>query len=434
MGLVDYSDSESESEAVQQKPAAPATTLAAPKKPFQKLLDRSGKIVVNLPAASASPSTDASADVDDEQPPAKRAKTSGGSRFSNLGSFLPPPKKTAPAATGSARKPGTAPAPGVHLKTAAEPAFIRGADSDFNEDGDGDSTSDAAASTPSGMNLPPPNSTSTAGPSIPEGQKPEEEVKLVGKPLMFKPLSVARKKAPAKNKKKDQPPVTAGSGPDIAGPQSGPAATAAAAATSTEPPKKKVSLFSMSDDTDGSSGPSNNTAAPIDTYEPIFTTPDQPTDFAQQQQEDDVTSAYPTYHQPPPATHHHHQQHQQQQQQQQQTLTSLADGLSPAARRELFGRADAKGRPNQADNETTPLLPANAKVVTFDMEREYAHNEALRASGAQQAYNPVRSIAPGKHSLRQVVSMAQSNRGALEDSFARARSSKRDAAGRYGWK
>jgi hypothetical protein len=72
-------------------------------------------------------------------------------------------------------------------------------------------------------------------------------------------------------------------------------------------------------------------------------------------------------------------------------------------------------------------------VINFNMEREYAHNEALRASGAQQAHNPVRSIAPGKHSLRQVVNMAQSNQGALEESFARAKGSQREAAGRYGW-
>jgi len=78
-------------------------------------------------------------------------------------------------------------------------------------------------------------------------------------------------------------------------------------------------------------------------------------------------------------------------------------------------------------------MPAGARVVNFNMEREYAANEALRASG-EQVYNPVRAIAPGKHSLRQVVSMAQNNQSALEDSFAQGKNNRKDAAGRYGWK
>ncbi|KAG7290580.1 hypothetical protein NEMBOFW57_000583 [Staphylotrichum longicolle] len=322
MGLVDYSDSESDSENGQQKPTP--TPSAAPKKPFQKLLDRSsgaGKILVNLPAASTTP--DASAE--DEQPPAKRAKTSGGSRFSSLGSFLPPPKKTAATApAASARTSGTAPAPGVHLRTAAEPAFVRGG-GNGNPDADGDATH--SLSTPDAK-----------GPSIPEGQKPEEEVKLVGKPLMFKPLSVARKKAPLKTKKKDTP-----------------------------------------------SG----------------------------DEESDVTSAYPIYQPAPTPTD---------QNQHDETFSSLADTLSPPgpARAVRPQRPQhQRRRPRRLPRLVGPAAPPGAKVITFDMEREYAHNEALRASGAQQAYNP----------LRQVVNMAQSNQGALEESFARAKSNQRDAAG-----
>ncbi|KAK4043999.1 mitotic checkpoint regulator, MAD2B-interacting-domain-containing protein [Parachaetomium inaequale] len=388
MGLVDYSDSDSEAETVQQKPTPAATAAAASKKPFQKLLDRStgaGKIVVNLSAASAA----ADASVEDEQPPAKRAKTAGGSRFSSLGSFLPPPKKTAAAPAASGRK-GSAPAPGVHLRTGAEPAFARGGGDGETEDVDGDATA---------------NSKARAGPSIPEGQKPEEEVKLVGKPLMFKPLSVARKKAPAKNKKKDAAPFANGPSP---GGQNGPTTTTPAATPSTAPPPtKKISLFSMGDDE-----PVSATPTQTGTYEPLFTAPNP--NPLNEEEETSVTSAYPTYHDQPPT---------QQQQNQTEDLTTLTSHLSRAARRELFGRSD----------DTSSVLPPNAKVINFNMEREYAHNEALRASGAQQAHNPVRSIAPGKHSLRQVVSMAQSNRDALEESFARAKGNQRDAAGRYGW-
>ncbi|KAH6636553.1 mitotic checkpoint regulator, MAD2B-interacting-domain-containing protein [Chaetomium tenue] len=402
MGLVDYSDSESDTETVPQPKPNPAA--AATKKPFQKLLDRSsgpGKIVVNLSTAGAAP--DASAE--NEQPPAKRVKTAGTSRFSGLGSFLPPPKRaaattsTGPAALG--RKSGTAPAPGVHLRTGAEPAFARGGGEDGSTDVDGDLA---------------PGSKSRAGPTIPEGQKPEEEVKLVGKPLMFKPLSVARKKAPAKSKKKDPIPQGASAFSGAAAPQNQPSTTAPPTESSTAPPpKKKVSLFSMDDDeTTPTANPT--TFATTGTYQPLFPSASEST---LPDEESDVTSAYPTYQPQEPATQ---QQQQQQHQHQHQTLTSLTDGLSRAARRELFGRSDSSNAPS---------LPANAKVISFDMEREYAHNEALRTSGAAQpAYNPVRSIAPGKHSLRQVVNMAQSNQEALEESFARAKSSQKDAAGR----
>ncbi|KXX75094.1 hypothetical protein MMYC01_208035 [Madurella mycetomatis] len=410
MGLVDYSDSESESETVQQKPTAPATASAVTsKKPFQKLLDR-GKIVVNLPAASAGAETTAEV----EQPPAKRVKTAGGSRFSSLGSFLPPPKKTAASATaGDAKKTGGAPAAGVHLRTAAEPAFVRGGnDVDTSEDAGDDRNTTYAL----GLNLPAP---APKGPSIPDGQKPEEEVKLVGKPLMFKPLSVARKKTPAKNKKKDAFTAAAMTAPNAATMQNGSTAAATAAAppsTEQEPPKrKKISLFSMGED--DASPSATTTTAPTGTYEPLFTDDQTGTSTAAEHEEDAVTSAYPAYQQQPP-----------QPPSQQHTLTSLADSLdlTPAARRELFGRANAR------DNASA-VLPPNAKVISFDMEQEYARNEALRASG-EQVYNPVRSIASGKHSLRQVVNMAQSNQSALEDSFARAKGNKRDAAGRYGWK
>ncbi|KAK3899819.1 mitotic checkpoint regulator, MAD2B-interacting-domain-containing protein [Staphylotrichum tortipilum] len=406
MGLVEYSDSESEGEPVQQK-STPAPAPAS-KKPFQKLLDRSsgagkGKILVNLSAASAAPDT-----PEDSQPPAKRAKIAGGSRFSALGSFLPPPKKTGLAAsTPSARATGTTPAPGVHLRTAAEPAFSRRADGDGDSIGfDGDTTQ-----------------TTSKGPSIPEGQKPEEEVKLVGKPLMFKPLSVARKKAPLKTKKKDSSAVAAGPTPSGAPRANITATTKAAAPVPSAPlPKKKISLFSIDDDEPATTAPAAPASAGA--YEPVFTSAPEP---APTEDESNVTSAYPSYHSQPtaPVGGQYHPNHEHE-----QAFSSLADTLSPAARRELFGRSNDNG----ASRGGGGVLPANAKVITFDMEREYDHNEALRASGAaQQVYNPVRSIAPGKHSLRQVVNMAQSNQGALEESFARAKSNQKDAAGRYGW-
>ncbi|KAK0738387.1 mitotic checkpoint regulator, MAD2B-interacting-domain-containing protein [Schizothecium vesticola] len=398
MGLVDYSDSDSDSDSKptpKPQPAAAASTSTTSKKPFQKLIDRSGsgagKIVVSLPSASS---------ADAEEPPAKRAKTIGasssGSRFSNLGSFLPPPKKTNASVakpTSSAR--GGAPAPGVHLRTAAEPAFRRSSGIEDDEDGNSRESGSGGGSS-LGNALPPPKRT-PAGPSIPEGMKPESEVKLVGKPLMFKPLSVMRKPA-AGTKKKTLPPGFSRSKPPSA------STTAAATPLADPPAKKKVSLFSTDDDDD----PPTNTAADPEpssgAYEPLFATAPAVHDTA---------TDTPDYIPPPQQEHH-----------QAPAGNAITDGLqlSAKARRELFGRT---GNPD--------VLAANTRVVNFNMEQEYEHNEALRQSG-DQAFNPVRSIAPGKHSLRQMVNMVQSNQSALEDSFAQGQANKRDAAGRYGWK
>jgi hypothetical protein len=96
--------------------------------------------------------------------------------------------------------------------------------------------------------------------------------------------------------------------------------------------------------------------------------------------------------------------------------------LSAAARRELFGRDKTGAKAQMA-----------AKVLNFDMDREYAHNEAVRASGETQLHNPVRAIQPGKHSLRQLVNAVQTQKDALEESFAAGKSNKREAGSRYGW-
>ena len=95
MGLVDYSDSESEGEG-----PAPVVAETAPKRPFEKIVNSAGKgkgkILVSLPSASAD--TAAAAEGDEERP-VKRAKMGGGGRFSGFSSFLPAPKTTAAAAT-----------------------------------------------------------------------------------------------------------------------------------------------------------------------------------------------------------------------------------------------------------------------------------------------------------------------------------------------
>lgn len=198
MGLVDYSDSESETEAVAKPvPATKQPTASGSKKPFQKVVDRSkpGKIRVSLPGSSSG-QDDSNAAAGGDEPPAKRARISKGGAFSGFNSFLPPPKNIGkkPASSAVASTSGSsssgdkgknAPRPGVHLKTGAAPGFSRNVDGDTGDDVDGD---EKLASN-GGMKLP--------EPTIPAGQKPADEVKLVGKPLMFRPLSVSRKK-PAK--------------------------------------------------------------------------------------------------------------------------------------------------------------------------------------------------------------------------------------------
>ncbi|KAF4467602.1 stress activated map kinase interacting [Fusarium albosuccineum] len=394
MGLVDYSDSDgsgSEAEAPVKTAPKPAATS---KKPFQKVVDRSnpGKIVVNLPQLSDQKQND-------DGPPTKRVKTGGSGLFSGFNSFLPAPKnanKPKPAAStvtsSELRKPG------INFKTSAAPGFSR------RTEDDGDTPS---GNTQGGMGLPPPKA--AAQPSIPEGQKPADEVKLVGKPLMFKPLSVARN--PQKKKK-----LNAGvTKPAAASPQSqgqvasgGTEATAALEA-SPAPAPKKVSLFSMhTEEPSEPSDPGKRTGA----YEPMFATQESSLasddsaygDYAQYASHSQTGPSATTL----PGS---------------ESLGNVADdlNLTAAQRRELFGRG---GLGNQAAK----------KVINFNMDREYQHNEEIRAAGEQQIHNPVRAIqGGGKHSLRQLVSNVQNQREALEDSFAKGKSNRKEASSRYGW-
>jgi ubiquinone biosynthesis protein UbiJ len=105
-----------------------------------------------------------------------------------------------------------------------------------------------------------------------------------------------------------------------------------------------------------------------------------------------------------------------------ESLDNVADdlNLSAAARRELFGRGGGDGQMAK-------------KVINFNMDREYQHNEELRAAGEQQTHNPVRAIHSGKHSLQQLVRNVASQRDALEESFAKGKSNRREASSRYGW-
>ncbi|MCJ1430535.1 hypothetical protein MMC29_008453, partial [Sticta canariensis] len=104
-----------------------------------------------------------------------------------------------------------------------------------------------------------------------------------------------------------------------------------------------------------------------------------------------------------------------------QSLDSIASdlNLSDSAKRQLLGR--------QRGN--TSII----NVVNFNTDQEYAANEILRQAGEQVQHNPVRSIAPGKHSLKQLVSAVSNQKDALEEQFASGRRNKKEAGSKYGW-
>ncbi|CAH0043172.1 unnamed protein product [Clonostachys solani] len=384
MGLVDYSESDSsDNEApAAPKPVAQTQQNRPSKKPFQKVVDRSnpGKIVLNLPQ----PKADGAANTSDE-PPAKRARTGGkGGMFSGLNSFLPPPKnanKPVVSSSGAISKPK----PGVNLKTSAAPGFSREGEDEEGQPGSGGG---------GGLNLPPPKS--QAAPSIPEEQKAAEDVKLVGKPLMFRPLSVARNP-----KKKKAPKAAAPVAPSTA---KSVISEGLQAAPQPAPAPKKVSLFSLH--TEESSGPSASSGQD-GAYEPLFDTQDTATES--------VTGPYATQQQHIPTAAVSNQS---------ESLQYIVDdlNLSAAERRELFGRGGLSA------------AQSAKKVINFNMDREYQHNREVQASGEQQIHNPLRSInAEGKSSLKQLVQNAQTQREALEENFAKGKSNRKEASSRYGW-
>jgi hypothetical protein len=387
MGLVDYSDSEdsdnSEAPAISQAPAISS------KPAFQKVVDRTnpGKIRVSLPQ------TGPKLDTNGDEPPAKRAKMGGGA-FGGFNSFLPAPKRTGVVGGGALgggnanKKSGLG--AGVSLKTGAAPGFSR--ELEESEGPDVEAGYERNAANEGGLSLPAPK-TST------DVVKPAEEVKLVGKPLMFKPLSVARN--PAK-KKKQQPSAAAVSAterPPITQPK----------------PKQKVSLFSVSAEADDV--PSLVTKGE---YEPMI--------YGAAAEEDTVNahddlvgySSDPYNSSVPPP----HAKTQSMPAAGPQSLSDIASdlGLSAADRRQLFGRQ--KG---------TRGTPSATKIINFNTDQEYLHNEELRASGEQVMHNPVRAIAPGKHSLKQLVNAAASQKDALEESFAKGKNNRAEASSRYGW-
>lgn len=386
MGLVDYSDSDSEIE--QPTPAVKAPQPSSRSKPaFAKVVDRSnpGKVKVSLPQIASQ------ADTGGNEPPAKRAKISGGGAFGGFNSFLPAPKRPAQTTSttlgGGGQSQKSEPNARFSFKTGAAPAFDRGeSESKGGYGAAQDASADAEES---------------------EFKEPMEEVKLVGKPLMFRPLSVSRK--PVKKK-------VASAAANVQLPTPNPVTPQLAQ----NAPRPKVSLFSMSTESDSFS--STATSSTPNEYRPMMYEGTQETDDNQNEESQEFQASYedftpsasqnvlPAVPTPPVS----------------QSLDDIAGdlNLSAADRRQLFGRQRG-GRGGQGQSAM--------KVINFNMDKEYLHNEELRAAGEQVALNPVRAIAPGKHSLKQLVNAAVQQKDALEESFAKGKSNRQEASSRYGW-
>ncbi|KAI9853028.1 MAG: hypothetical protein M1838_002807 [Thelocarpon superellum] len=412
--LVDYSDSGSS-----EGETAPAPKPVAGKKStFQKVVDRSNPHKIRVDLAGLATDDTANGATPPTDRPAKRARTGGGA-FSGFNDLLPAPKRTgraggggdaAAAASGSrpeARSRGLG--NGVSLKTGATPGFSRepepapesglesGArnyEEHYQHYRGGPATLEG--SPPEKMTSDVPTLASTTGTD-------QVEVKKTGKSTMFKPLSVARN---AKKKK----PVKTGVVEKTLPPHD----TAQASSQASSRP----SLFSLNEDF--SAAP---TVPSTGNYHPMIyrsgTPPDDvesPPDLAVPKDGGaaDETSLPPGHDLPSLSASDS------------QSLDTIADdlNLTAAARRQLFGRQKGAG---------AGPMPAAVKVINFNTDQEYAANESLRASGDTVQHNPVRAIAPGKHSLKQLLGAASAQKEALEEHFASGRRNKKEAGSRYGW-
>ena len=406
MALVSYSDSEeSGDEAPQATPASLKKVAVTAPKPttksvVQKLVDPSNphKIKISLPEIQ---SASKEGDEEVDGPPAKRAKTGSGA-FSGFNSFLPAPKRSATTHGGSGPKRGGL-GSGVNLKTGATPGFSRepvptyGEDSEMLGASGGQEMENTKAATPVEA-----EESSSEAPSILE--KPKVEPKKTGSAMMFKPLSVARK--PQKKKPASTPKFVEklSTGPSL-GSQSEP-----------EPRKLvKPSLFSLpSPDESSVVAPGSVGEYKPMIYEAKSTTADQEynnvvdgSDFSEQEPNQPPAYSIPNSSSTPKNT---------------QSLDAIAAdlNLSKSARRQLMGRG-VKGDASAIN------------VLNFNTDEEYASNELLRQAGETVKVNPVRAIAAGKHSLRQLINAASSQKEALEEHFASGKRNKKEAGSKYGW-
>ncbi|EKV04035.1 Mitotic checkpoint protein PRCC, C-terminal [Penicillium digitatum] len=400
MVLVGYSDSEGSDAETNTTPAPQIskTKTVGSKTGFQIDRSNSGKIRVAIPEIkSEHPSGE-----ETEDGPRKKARLGGGGGLSGFNAFLPAPKRTletkAPVAT--TRKV-------FSLKTGAGPGFDRTADAEMKND---NAFEDLAGEAEGTTSTPGSSKADTGSNALVKTRETPAEIKLQGNPMMFRPLSVGRPQKKRKTAKiTEQPTPSSSTAPKPAQPlkQALTPVPAAAAAAAAPPPKPKISLFSLS--TDEVTFQPAPAPGPSGTYQPLVYNAEG----------EEVSEADPVLAEPVPIA------------MERSTAavstnpTSSLDriandlNLSKADRRQLFGRN---------------VMPSQSQVRTFNTDEEYASNQILaqgELAGAQ--HNPVRAIAPGKHTLQQLLNVASSQKEALEESFATGRRNKKEAGSKYGW-
>jgi len=394
MALVSYSDSEGSSDEEPQKSSKQNGSALSSEQPAANFaVDKTNprKIRINLQETKADPPS--SVGALDGEPAPKRQRTGGGA-FSGFNSMLPAPKRDAQTRDTSGSAKGQ-PRKVFSLKTGAERGFDRESDAELKRffaeqhaDTKPPGTNESDAEPPVSVSQPNFNPTSTS--IAPKS----------GNAMIFKPLSVARKppkKKPSTNKATE------------AAPQARPAPYVASEGSAK--PTPKVSLFSTGVD------------LPAHAQSTALTTEYQPLVYeAAEEYEAEPSADFTgdeTYSGGPSDDTGHGESNAAAGS---QSLDAIASdlNLSTSARRQLFGRKS--GASNHAVN-----------VINFNTDKEYAANEVLRASGEQIQHNPVRGPASGKHSLKQLVSMATGQKDALEESFATGRQNKKEAGSRYGW-
>ena len=405
MGLVGYSDSEeSGNEDTTTDVSLLRQPTSKPTKPtFQKVIDRSNphKIKVSLPEVRKE---DKVHDVNDSEPPAKKIKTGAGA-FSNFNSLLPAPKRAittnrGPSTSGS-NKGGLG--SGINLRTGAAPGFSREPMPERETDEGKGSAGIKDKKDPIDTSLPNKEVTETQGLTEMSSigtYKSALEPKKQGNPMMFKPLSVARKP------KKKRPNIESV------------LATQEISSEEVLPQPKampKPSLFSFGHISETKAF----VAGPVGEYQPLVyekreiqseESPETPWD-SEPSFEDNHRSNSNSNSKPPANPP--------------QSLDSIAAdlNLSASAKRQLLGR---QRHNNKSD-------PSTINIINFNTDQEYAANELLRQAGEQVQHNPVRAVAAGKHSLKQLVNAASSQKEALEEQFASGRRNKREAGSKYGW-
>lgn len=396
MVLVSYADSEGSEDEKPQPQAKKEAHLTVPKPDTKFTVDKSNprKIRVTLQEIKDDPTADGRPDG---EPAPKRAKVGGS--FSGFNSMLPTPKRETPSTHGTKDVSKSTTKKVFSLKTGSEPGFSRDSDAELRElfAEQGTDLKDKGLDDKNGV----PEETAGIGKDLtsPPGSQSAPPMQKQGDYKLFKPLSVARNT----QKKRSQAKVSVAA----QGPQA--LAHNSTLAPETSAPAPKVNLFSFGNTDAHSHAPG---AQQLD-YEPLFyqdtAAGDSPAPAANGDEGRPADSTVPT----PSASAEG----------QTQSLDSIAAdlNLSASAKRQLLGR-------NHRD-----ASKISSSVINFNTDREYAANEALRASGEMAQHNPVRAIAPGKHSLKQLVNAASGQKEALEESFASGRRNKKEAGSRYGW-